>query len=48
MLYSNMKIILLYHYILQIVENTAISNFAEFATDTSYPLIVQDGGFQLY
>ncbi|KAG4388759.1 hypothetical protein GLYMA_09G231600v4 [Glycine max] len=32
----------------KIVENTAISNFAEFATDTSYPLIVQDGGFQLY
>ncbi|KAH1219679.1 Agamous-like MADS-box protein AGL12 [Glycine max] len=34
----------------KIVENTAISNFAQFATDTSnsYPLIIQDEVFQLY
>lgn len=32
----------------KIVENTVVSNSAPFATDTMYPLIIQDGGFQLY
>ncbi|KAK7404238.1 hypothetical protein VNO78_04952 [Psophocarpus tetragonolobus] len=31
-----------------IVENTVFSNFAPFTTDASYPLIIQDGIFQLY
>ncbi|ESW03336.1 hypothetical protein PHAVU_011G005800 [Phaseolus vulgaris] len=32
----------------KIVENSAIHNFVQFATDASYPLIIQDGSFQLY
>ncbi|QCD89009.1 agamous-like MADS-box protein AGL12 [Vigna unguiculata] len=32
----------------KIVENTAVHNFAQFATDVPYPLIIQDGSFQLY
>ncbi|TKY68013.1 Agamous MADS-box protein AGL12 [Spatholobus suberectus] len=32
----------------KIVENTVVSSFAPFATDTSYPLIIQDDVFQLY
>jgi len=30
------------------VENAAIHNFVQFATDAPYPLFVQDGSFQLY
>ncbi|WVZ03320.1 hypothetical protein V8G54_024126 [Vigna mungo] len=32
----------------KIVENAAIHNFAQFPTDVPYPLIIQDGTFQLY
>ncbi|XP_027356260.1 agamous-like MADS-box protein AGL12 [Abrus precatorius] len=32
----------------KMVENTALTTFTPFATDTSYPLIIQDGAFQLY
>ncbi|KAE9620464.1 hypothetical protein Lal_00019736 [Lupinus albus] len=31
----------------KIMENTAIADFAPFTTDTMYPLIIQDGIFQL-
>ncbi|XP_004514527.1 agamous-like MADS-box protein AGL12 isoform X1 [Cicer arietinum] len=30
-----------------VLENTSVTNFVPFATDTSYPLIIQDGIFQL-
>ncbi|KAK7263847.1 hypothetical protein RJT34_31444 [Clitoria ternatea] len=32
----------------KIVENATVTNFAPFATDTPYPLIIHDGVFQLY
>ncbi|KAK7312079.1 hypothetical protein VNO77_35648 [Canavalia gladiata] len=31
----------------KIVENTAVTDFAPFAMESSYPLILQDGVFQL-
>ncbi|XP_012575382.1 agamous-like MADS-box protein AGL12 isoform X2 [Cicer arietinum] len=31
----------------KVLENTSVTNFVPFATDTSYPLIIQDGIFQL-
>ncbi|KEH29382.1 putative transcription factor MADS-MIKC family [Medicago truncatula] len=30
-----------------VLENTSVTNFVPFATDTSFPLIIQDGIFQL-
>ncbi|KEH29384.1 MADS-box transcription factor [Medicago truncatula] len=32
---------------MKVLENTSVTNFVPFATDTSFPLIIQDGIFQL-